>query len=139
MNLRVVPIIRKLSRVVEDAQKTLFAAVCEGAREIVCRYPFVDDYSQSMGSATFTIVMSGEKFTINIQDDEPLRYMLTDSVFEEDPLDPRTFALLEKFESDCKLLQSLHNAWSDYFTGSLAGEPYQVDRKHAYRTSRFSS
>jgi hypothetical protein len=83
--------------------------------------------------------MSGKQFTINIENNEPLYDMLQDNVFEEDPLDLRTFALLEKFESDCKLLQSLHNAWSDHFTGALAGEPYRVTRRTAHRTSRFSS
>jgi hypothetical protein len=134
MNLRVVPIIKHLSKVVENARKTIFAAVCEGATEIVTRYPFVDEYHQATGSATVTLTMSGKQFTISIKDDEPLYYMLQDPVFDEDPLDPHTFALLEKFESDCKLLQSLHNAWSDHLPGELADEPYRVTQRTAHRT-----
>lgn len=129
------PVIKEVERGVEQLQKKLLSAVREGVNEILLRYPFVDDYDQGMGSATFNITVDNQSFMIQIDQDDPLHDVENYLAINEVVLDRQTARKLAQFGDDCRTLQKYHDTWSDYFTGALAGEPMSFRRHDIVKPS----
>lgn len=128
-------VIKQIERSVQSLQKKLLDAVSEGVREMILRYPFIDNYDQAMGSATFNITLDGHSFMISINSDHPLHDVENYVAINELPLDPKTLHLFQRFENDCRKIQDYHDAWSDNFTGALAGDPLTIVRRDVKRST----
>ena len=127
-------VVAEVKRSVEALQKLLMDTTHDLAKSIIDKYPFVDEYCQAMGSATFDITVAGISFMVSLDSSSPLREVENHPQIREISLSSRDAKSLAQFAADCQRLQVLHDTWSDYFTGSLAGESFRIYKDGAVKT-----
>ncbi len=99
------------------------------AQDVIRRYPFVDDYAQSMGSAVITVTLNGTVFLCRLEDG--CSAVFRHFIYEDLHVDIKTS--LTNLDRDLRKMHKIHELWGTLFSGSLAGEPLTVSKSGTFQ------
>lgn len=119
-------VIRSARKATLEDQKNFVKAITMEAKELIRHYPgIVTGYVQSMGQAFVIVDIGGQSFDLSLHEGcSDIK-----SNFIWDNLDNSSKSLINTLNGRILELMKLHDAWSDLYSGSLAGEALKIDNK----------